>query len=681
MKAGGAESEGNIGDKPLVNNDTTATLLAAPPGHGLFLAPPIVQEIIPAALALAWHGLPVVPVYRLERGVEGSKCACAKGTACDTPGKHPRGSDWGPKATLDRAQIDKWWRTTPHNLGVVVPEGWIVLDPDARNGGPALLEEMEQGSRVETWTDWNGTDEGRHYWYRLPAGYQGPRPAYLTGRDGAKLDLLWPGHLVIMPPSAHPNGGNRAWIVAPSAPPAEVPAWLLDRVLLSAPASGAHTPGPRTPLPPEAAAMLAKRGPREYDPQAILAACGGTWRAGGLEATMRCPSHADTNPSAALKIAPGGRVLWHCYAGCDQATLTQAIRAIPGALIPRPLPLSPVRPRGRVYIHRRDLRDLYAAGIEVCDATLLPSNPPGGNDWALDRGAVYGIEDRPRLWAEAVRKCSTYARGARADCEAGEGRVYFAGFIQCRFKACPVCSASRLMRVAHEHDALWKAAGVTVLDVWCLNGPTTTRANAMRAGNAALRAWRQRGHPGAALAAASVLRTVNLEASSAGRTDQARAEYLIAVPAGTPVEGWAGPVEQIAAGVGFDEVHEAQIAAWGAMLDQVREAEDLAGLLEALPRGARLLEPLGGLRAEKDKVRTEERAAAAAEGVTVAGLRAARRPQGARCPWHDGSHPITDGRYLLSAGRNEGGVEVLAWPAKAAHDPPLRAPHQLGVEW
>ncbi len=403
---------------------------------------------------------------------------------------------------------------------------------------------------------------------------------------------------------------------------------------------------------------------------------------------MLCPSHEDANPSASLAIKPGGKVLWHCYAGCDQPTLTKAIRAIPGALLPRPVIREQLKQPGRVYIHRPDLRERFATAIEGCDPSLLASNPPG-SDWAQGYGSQHGIEDRARLWAAAVRDCSLFARAARADCDQGGGRSYFAGLIHCRFKACPVCSGARLMTKAHEHDRLWLASGVNVLDVWRLNGPFAPPAHAMKVGNAAFRAWRERGRPGAAVAGASVLRTVEL--SPFGPPSEfARAQYLIAVPPGTLIEGWDGPVELVGERLGFDEVHEAQSETWGTMLAQVHDAAGLVDLLTALPKGTRLLEPLGSLRAAKSEARKGEKAKAEAEteaeaeGVPVRALRAARRPQGAPCPWCAGRHPISLEHFLFSAGRVEDGVLVFAWPDKPPGEsqppPPLRE-RQMAVTW
>jgi hypothetical protein len=41
--------------------------------------------------------------------------------------------------------------------------------------------------------------------------------------------------------------------------------------------------------------------------------------------TARCPAHADKGPSLAVREAEGGRVLLHCFAGCETASVLGAI--------------------------------------------------------------------------------------------------------------------------------------------------------------------------------------------------------------------------------------------------------------------------------------------------------------------------------------------------------------------
>lgn len=640
-------------------------------------APPTRPALLAAAFALAARGVPVMPMHRLEAG----RCSCRQATECGSAGKHPVHpwkADPGSRPTTAADKIAKWWSAQAWNIGAEVPAGWLVVDTDARNGGPELLEELAAGRPLEAWADYNGTDVGRHYWLRLPAGYAGPTPGKLKGGGDLEVDLLWAGRAVMMPPSTHRAGGLRTWLEQSLGDPPEAPTWLLEAIAAYAGSERrAVGDGLTTPLPPEAAALLEELGPRMYDPQAIVAACGGEWQRGGLEAAIRCPAHDDSHPSAKLTIAPNGRVLWHCYAGCSQGAMTAAIRALPGALLPRPerKPLEvQVRKPGRVYRHRTDLRDVFAEALERVEYSTLPANPPG-SDWHAEHGAEYGPADRPALWAAAVRECMRYARGARADCDEGGGRVYFAGYIPCRFKLCPVCSTGRLMTKAHEHDSGWKLAGVETFDVYRLEGRRHAGRGGFRELNAAFTKWRSR-RDGAGLTGASVLRVVVL--SEDGVT--CIPSLLLAVPAGTVLAGWGeGRTELLAEGAGFDEVHEAQIAAWGATLDQVAGTATLEHLLEVYSPGTRVLEPIGTPRKAAARA---ERAAAEEEGVTVTEHRKAQKaPQGAPCPFtteRPHHHHLLLERFRYEEGHDVGGIWVFKDRDEPRADlPPPRHPRQF----
>jgi hypothetical protein len=71
---------------------------------------------------------------------------------------------------------------------------------------------------------------------------------------------------------------------------------------------------------------------------------GGGW-------TCRCPVHDDRTPSLSLSLGEGGRLLWHCHAGCDQAAVLAGLRTA-GVLLngdARPAERRPkARGRGRI---------------------------------------------------------------------------------------------------------------------------------------------------------------------------------------------------------------------------------------------------------------------------------------------------------------------------------------------
>ena len=73
-------------------------------------------------------------------------------------------------------------------------------------------------------------------------------------------------------------------------------------------------------LPPKTRPRVA------LDAEAIAKACGGAKRNGGGW-VARCPVHNDENPSLSLTDAAGGKVLWHCFAGCAKEAVTEALLA------------------------------------------------------------------------------------------------------------------------------------------------------------------------------------------------------------------------------------------------------------------------------------------------------------------------------------------------------------------
>jgi hypothetical protein len=57
----------------------------------------------------------------------------------------------------------------------------------------------------------------------------------------------------------------------------------------------------------------------------------GRWKA-------RCPAHEDRSPSLAVRELEDGRVLLHCFAGCDAASIVGAIGLRLEDLFPKTLP-------------------------------------------------------------------------------------------------------------------------------------------------------------------------------------------------------------------------------------------------------------------------------------------------------------------------------------------------------
>ena len=55
----------------------------------------------------------------------------------------------------------------------------------------------------------------------------------------------------------------------------------------------------------------------------LTKALGGHWH--GAYGTARCPAHDDHSPSLAIKFCDDGRILLHCFAGCETEDVLSAI--------------------------------------------------------------------------------------------------------------------------------------------------------------------------------------------------------------------------------------------------------------------------------------------------------------------------------------------------------------------
>lgn len=51
----------------------------------------------------------------------------------------------------------------------------------------------------------------------------------------------------------------------------------------------------------------------------------------------RCPAHQDKTPSLTIRAAPDGRILMHCFAGCETEAVLGALGLEFGELFPEPL--------------------------------------------------------------------------------------------------------------------------------------------------------------------------------------------------------------------------------------------------------------------------------------------------------------------------------------------------------
>jgi len=156
------------------------------------------NPVLEAALRYARRGWQVLPVY----GVRDGACTCAKGPACEHPGKHPRTRHGCKDATTDPAKIRRMFAiwpgtTSTMNIGIATgaESGIFVLDVDPRNGGDDSLRavEREHGKLPRTVESKTGGGGG-HAFFKHPGGKvpnkAGIRPGVDVRGDGDRKSVV-----------------------------------------------------------------------------------------------------------------------------------------------------------------------------------------------------------------------------------------------------------------------------------------------------------------------------------------------------------------------------------------------------------------------------------------------------------------------------------------------------------
>ena len=142
-------------------------------------------------------------------------------------GKTPTLKDWPNKASVDQAEIARWFANADYNVGVVtgLRSGIIVLDIDSGSGGKQSLAALTAvyGSLPETVIQ-NTGGGGKHYIFKHPGKPVNNRTGLRTG-----IDIRGDGGYIVVAPSIHPNGTAYTWQNSPADyEVAEAPQWLLD---------------------------------------------------------------------------------------------------------------------------------------------------------------------------------------------------------------------------------------------------------------------------------------------------------------------------------------------------------------------------------------------------------------------------------------------------------------------
>lgn len=174
------------------------------------------------ALEYISKGFPVIPLCWPVYGA----CGCGRNHQENNIGKVPLTTHGLKNATITRLGVRDYWRKYPKaNIGIVIPNGYFVLDLDVMHDGFESVGKLQEryGALTKTWLVCTGTG-GQHYWYKTPKEIK--NTTRLAGLDG--LDIRGIGGYVVAPPSIHRCGG--IYEVSPvwNDEITTAPAWLIN---------------------------------------------------------------------------------------------------------------------------------------------------------------------------------------------------------------------------------------------------------------------------------------------------------------------------------------------------------------------------------------------------------------------------------------------------------------------
>lgn len=159
------------------------------------------SSIKTAALAWARKGVRVLALHGID---DNNACTCGK-SKCKSPGKHPIAAEFPNghhSATCDPEKIERVFSKYPNaNLGIVPPEGLIVLDVD----GPEGLKTFRTLNLPLTLSVRSG--RGSHRYFQTSEVIPKKRKK-LSGIDMKNAA----GGYIVVPPSKHHSGEKYVWL-------------------------------------------------------------------------------------------------------------------------------------------------------------------------------------------------------------------------------------------------------------------------------------------------------------------------------------------------------------------------------------------------------------------------------------------------------------------------------------
>jgi hypothetical protein len=155
----------------------------------------------------------------------------------EAKGKLPLLKGWPEAATSDIAQLEAWTVQFPGcnwGLATGTASGLVVIDVDGAEGRASLADLDRQGLTLPAaLTVTTGrTDGGEHLYFCLPFGVDIRNDQ--SGKIGAHIDVRGTGGFVVCPPSIHASG-KQYRCIDPSAPVAELPGWVIERLTVRPP--------------------------------------------------------------------------------------------------------------------------------------------------------------------------------------------------------------------------------------------------------------------------------------------------------------------------------------------------------------------------------------------------------------------------------------------------------------
>lgn len=141
-------------------------------------------------------------------------------------GKRPLTEHGVHDATFGQLALERYF-AQPANLGLAIPDEWLILDVDVRNDGPATLAKwLAHWGKLPTTPHQITASGGDHFVFRRPS-----QAVRLRTKLGPGVELLGVGRYIVAAPSTI-NGQAYRWQTRLSQTPiADLPMWILDLAL------------------------------------------------------------------------------------------------------------------------------------------------------------------------------------------------------------------------------------------------------------------------------------------------------------------------------------------------------------------------------------------------------------------------------------------------------------------